>query len=769
MSVSVGSMSAGLGLDLSEFQNGMQRATELARSNSTLMSAELKRTSREGAESLRLIDESLGIHMSRPLTRILTQEFPALAAGLQTLLGGAVFGAVATIGVEAFEKVVRSIEKAQKAQEEWKKAIEKSEETIQSVGDTFARKIAEANGISAIAKEAMAGAEEAKKGFDQVAAAIDNENKKAEEATGLWTRFKASVGDFFHQQFTFESTLKTEDLKAQLGTLKTEIDNAFRMDALHGTHDAMKVFQDDLGLATQKLKELQALQSKQQQNTAFAFDVPGHKEPKPAQVMPEQLAAVQQWVDLLNRAIGIEKDRDALEKANLASVARAEAVKQELVAQEKIAALYKEMGSSLAKLQPEMDPIKKLDAEIAGFRSTAEANFREIGRSAASALATSAGLAGLLSYEKKLDELKIKLEGDILAKQALDLLNKPLPGGQPTGTSVPGLAAPASVLPTLGAGGTAAAQFDVFAGDRAAQLKAAAAAYADLLTPVQKYQIAQQELNLLLQKGLIDQTAYTAALQKAGEEMALGSDKLEKLLKKTGDASAGMQAFFLQMQKDANRNGAFTFDILNKGLQGFEDNTIAALTGGKAQWRSYFDELVKMALKFELNKLLTGGLTGLQHLFGGGGQQAAATTQATAATIMQTAAATQLAAANIMAASGMGGATGGAGGFNPLSLLAFSGGLAGGGDLTPGSSYVVGEQGPEPLSVDQSGRSFISPHSSLSSSGGSRGDMHVYIDAKGAELGVEEKIVRALTAAKPRFIGEAVANFSEIQRRSVQK
>ncbi len=88
MTISVGSMSAALGLDFSEFQKGMVGATELARSNSALMSAEMKRTSREGAESFRLIDEALGIHVSRPLTRILTQEFPGFAAGLQTIHGG---------------------------------------------------------------------------------------------------------------------------------------------------------------------------------------------------------------------------------------------------------------------------------------------------------------------------------------------------------------------------------------------------------------------------------------------------------------------------------------------------------------------------------------------------------------------------------------------------------------------------------------------------------------------------------------------------------
>ena len=58
------------------------------------MRRDLKQTSREGTESFRLIDEALGIHISRPLTRLLTQEFPGFAKGLQAVLGiGAVGGA----------------------------------------------------------------------------------------------------------------------------------------------------------------------------------------------------------------------------------------------------------------------------------------------------------------------------------------------------------------------------------------------------------------------------------------------------------------------------------------------------------------------------------------------------------------------------------------------------------------------------------------------------------------------------------------------------
>jgi len=94
----------GFGLDLSALQKDAPEAFRILNSQTMGMSAEMKRASREGAESFRLIDEALGIHVSRPLTRILTQEFPSFAAGLQSILGVGVVGALGFAAVELFDK-----------------------------------------------------------------------------------------------------------------------------------------------------------------------------------------------------------------------------------------------------------------------------------------------------------------------------------------------------------------------------------------------------------------------------------------------------------------------------------------------------------------------------------------------------------------------------------------------------------------------------------------------------------------------------------------
>lgn len=234
-----------------------------------------------------------------------------------------------------------------------------------------------------------------------------------------------------------------------------------------------------------------------------------------------------------------------------------------------------------------------------------------------------------------------------------------------------------------------------------------------------------------------------------------------------------------------------------------------------------------MALKFALNKLLAGGLTnGLQiakGIFSGGGifggtQQGAApalpptapgsatglgagilpsitnlpkeafgslpsllngggqtgtaalasagTTLTTAGTMLNSAAAALEAAATTLSTTGMAAGAGGAPSFNPLSFTAFGGGLAGGGDLTPGASYMVGEQGPEPLTVDSSGAAFISPHSSLHESG-SKGDTHNhYYDLRGADPAMVQRLVAALPQVEERAVARAVASSSEIARRT---
>src|SRR5208282_5567906 len=128
----------GLGYDLSALEKGAPEAFQLINSQTMGMSAEMKRASREGAESFRLIDEALGIHLSRPLTRILTQEFPAFGKALQSIMGAGVIGALGVGLYEGFEHAAKSIEHAQKAQEEWAKATAETQKVMAEGSEYYA-------------------------------------------------------------------------------------------------------------------------------------------------------------------------------------------------------------------------------------------------------------------------------------------------------------------------------------------------------------------------------------------------------------------------------------------------------------------------------------------------------------------------------------------------------------------------------------------------------------------------------------------------------
>src|SRR5580693_5560389 len=123
--LNVGAMAARLGLDPSEFLEKMRGVEGFNSGLNQRMSAEMKRTAREGAESFRLIDESLGIHVSRPLTKILTREFPAFASALQSIVGVGVVGALGAVAFEFGEHIAKKMEEARKKEEEYTDAVRK--------------------------------------------------------------------------------------------------------------------------------------------------------------------------------------------------------------------------------------------------------------------------------------------------------------------------------------------------------------------------------------------------------------------------------------------------------------------------------------------------------------------------------------------------------------------------------------------------------------------------------------------------------------------
>ncbi len=784
----------GLGYDLSALEKGAPEAFRLINSQTAGMSAEMKRTAREGAESFRLIDEALGIHVSRPLTRILTQEFPVLASGLQSLLGVGIVGALGAAAFEGIEKLIRGVEHAEQAQENYTKAVQHSEDVVADLGAAHARvmkeielQLAEQHGEPGAKLKAIefridtSALDEAKKQTAELTKALDEQNKAAIENEKWWNQVGQALG-YVARNF-FSSSVGADEAAKKFENFQRVLDTIGRgaaADPLSGLRQSLQRVDEEMKTTgAEIIRQITAIQTAESTTINIAGPHGTQRQVHPdSGVDPAVLANNQRYFELLKaQQVALQNiiDEDRGHRQVAAGVS--DEAERQLKAEQAIGALYKEMQNSISKLQPETDPIKKLDKEIADFRTTAEENFREVAKSAASALELKAATAALDNYEKKLDRIRAILESDILRSE---LPSTNLPGGVSTSAATPVSIATTPAQPTLGAGGTTGAQFDAFSNDRVAQLKAAAAAYQDLVTPQQKYELAQQELNLLLKEGLIDQTAFTAALQKANEQLVQGEDHihkmqedLQKLLERSTSATAGVQAFFLQLQVDAAQNGKFAFDLLNQGLKGFEDELTKAVFTGKAHWEDLFRSMTESAFKFMLNKDIAGlfqmiGNTGvgkslgIANLIPGAGGTSGALLN-TAATTLQTGSTTLIAAATELQAAATSLAASGAGGGGGISAL-FDAGIptfAGGTDDAPGGFSWVGEKGPELL--DLPAGSSVTPAASLRSGG----DTHQYfIDAKGAEIGVEEKIVRALQQAEPRFIGKAMANFTEVQRRT---
>jgi hypothetical protein len=104
-------------------------------------------------------------------------------------------------------------------------------------------------------------------------------------------------------------------------------------------------------------------------------------------------------------------------------------------------------------------------------------------------------------------------------------------------------------------------------------------------------------------------------------------------------------------------------------------------------------------------------------------------------------------------------ASGGTGFWNSLLKGLFGGFRAMGGPVSPDHAYMVGENGPEMFVPPGSGT--IVPNRQLG------GGQNIYIDARGADAGVELRVMRAIRASRDQAVAEAVGTIRERSARLV--
>lgn len=795
MSLNVGTLAARFGLDSSEFLDKMRGVSGATQLFSSQMKREMGQASREGAESLHLLDHALGIQLPRSMNRLLTREFPAFGAALQSILGVGAVGVLAEAGFEFGEKIAKWTEKAKKAQQDYDEAIRHTAEVIKDFGSTHARtmreielRMAEQAGKPGAKTAAIdfkidtEAVDKAKKQIAEISAAMEKAAKEAENL-GKWT---TQLGKDFDAINPFSATTEfwsrngkeANEAQAKFESFKRTLDDLFQMhsvDPLQGLRDSLKKTSDELSTTGLDIaRKMAALQA------AEAFgNMPGHagaqaKARLTAGISPEALKTEQTYFDLLTQEQKLLADILTEDQGHRKVAAGAESRERELRAMQALAALQRDISTGMGKLLPEVDPIKKLATEISGFRMAAENDFRDIAQSAASALDMRTAKANLDQYERRLDEVMLKARRD---KDIADAAAK-LPANIAAIGQAPVFGG-THAMPTKGAGGLAGAQFDTFANDQAAQLKRAAEAYELALTPQQKYKVGEQELDLLVQKGLIDKNAYKAAMAQLDQQLVKAADsahKLQeemlKLLERSNDTAAGIKAFGIQLQIAAAENGKFAYDLLTQSTKGAEEDVTKSLfaileeqRGGhlklihdlEALWSGYFKNLATMGMKHGMDQLM--GPLGKAFT---GGKGFAGTAMKDVALNQNTHALMALTAR--MGFSGAPGAGGGAGGgFPALPSFMSAPFMAEGGDATPGSSFISGEAGAERVDLGAGGGAHITPL------GVTAGDTNHYYDMRGSvvteDLMRRSEAAHAIRASESRMLSAMPAMQREISLR----
>jgi hypothetical protein len=646
----VGAIFARLGLSVNDFEAGMKKASDLARSQTSLMSAEMKRQSREGAESLRLIDEAIGVHISRPLTRVIAQ-IPGVGAALQSvfaLSAGGAFGAVAFEGIEKLNKAIEeSHTKIFAMSEAWtdvRKTFDASMESSSKAIATLEERLA------TLTSGKVAGLEVALKNVDtqalKAAGDIDKTFEamsKAQKASqGHWYDPAIAMGSKIKDAVTPESTLEVRQLEDHFRSLKASIDDAFLSDAENKTHQALQLINKDLDEEQDKLLGIQNLakvgaasrDAAWQQQLIVDFLARAK----------DQATAAQTQDNLTGQVSGKELDLAKIEEFQKETKVWNEASNE---GWKKWAEINKEIEKAIANVGGE------LFAETEKWTKAMQKQFAPY----------------FPTYRPSLPPGTSQSSSDMLELQKITV-------------------------------------------DRNEAEKEAARIATELETPEQKLAIAEATLKELRQQGLISIEQETAGMQKANEaytQQELHLEKLQqqliKLLERTNSATAGFQAFLLQTAIQGSQGGKFVFDELNKGIQGVEDGIAKLAVTGRANFGKLLEgmteDLVKFAEQQTLKLLL--GMLGNSDFFGALG----------------------------------GGMLFGSGG-------AFGGGRAGGGDVMPGTTYLVGENGPEYLTM---GRNM----GAISPNGGGGGDTHIHnYDLRGASVEAVERLQRMLPEVENR-------------------
>lgn len=271
MSTIVGQLAIELGLDTAKLEAGLKNIGSSSQRSFSSMSAAAKQSSREGAESLRLFDEAFGIHISRPIAKILANEFPALAKGLQSMLGA---GVALGVGIAAFDflskaidGVIKKMDEAKKAQLAYEEAVRNTARTLDELASSHEKRMlqlqAELDALSGnkegelqnkIKLADIDDAERAISDIDRVTKQLQEEAKTAMEAATATHRFWLALNDLASSN----NTLAQEKTAKDFEDFRLKYEELTRKDATEGTQKGLEVLKQKAAELDKQLSDAQA-------------------------------------------------------------------------------------------------------------------------------------------------------------------------------------------------------------------------------------------------------------------------------------------------------------------------------------------------------------------------------------------------------------------------------------------------------------------------------------------------------------------------------
>lgn len=361
MSTIVGSLAAELGLDTAKFEEGLKRIPGMTQQHMDRMSAEVKRASKEGAESLRIFDEAFGIHISRPVSRIITQDFPGLGKALQSVIGYAVGLGVITA---AFDFISRAVERVSKAIEDGKKKTEefaKSTAALQlainqqananaNALDLVKEKLADLSGDKAGALAAQMriisreDAAESVRAIDAITEAFQRQAKAAAEANSWVTKLEVALSHLA----TSPLDQKTEQIRLLSEEIKNNYNQIVTSDPTKGLDKGKAYLQEELD---QQKKLLEAMKGNELSgfDTQLAKTVPllDNYVAKHGAVTKETVIQQRALVDSLNQELKITEQLISIDQGKK-KVASAESAARPDVGEKQLEKLRSETQEQLA-------------------------------------------------------------------------------------------------------------------------------------------------------------------------------------------------------------------------------------------------------------------------------------------------------------------------------------------------------------------------------------------------------------------------------------